>query len=272
MSPFGIITALLFSGSAGATEPAANQQANAAHSDAETAEQTPEQRLNAAVRLHQTGHPDQAAILLASIANQADLDDEGIRQSARIYLGEVHYLQQNKEEARRLFEAVLLREPDYVMDPFAHPPDVCGFFETIRAYIRPASTPQPAPAPLTAAPRPPASAYMGFGIYQIQHGNRPLGAVMAVGQAAFAAVSIASFVGLMDNRSWGTDDELTRLQTKRAVQWTSTAGFYGLWLWSSIDANRHWRANVRLQGEPSRAGRATEYPQRVLLEVSFPTR
>jgi len=203
---------------------------------------TPDERLDEAVRLYQTGSHHDAKSILASLVNDPAMANEGLRQRARVYLGEVLYLQGAKEETRRLFEAVLLQDPTYVIDPFAHPPDVCGFFETIRAYIRPAApvaTPTPTP---TAPGRPPMSAYAGFGIYQFQHGRIGMGATLATAQATLGALSLASFYGLSVNHTWETEGEKGSLTTRRALQWGATAGFYGVWMWGVIDAHRHWRS------------------------------
>ena len=204
---------------------------------------SPQERLDEAVRLYQTGAHDDAKRILTGLVNDPGLDNESLRQRARVYLGEVLYLKGDKEEARRLFEAVLLQDYGYVVDPFAHPPDVRGFFETIRAYIRPEPT---TPAPVTPTPpvgRPPLATYAGFGIYQFQSGRPALGTAMAGAQATLGALSLASFYGLTQNGGWETEAQKTALDRRRALQWGATAGFYGAWMWSLIDAHRHWRSS-----------------------------
>ena len=232
---------------------------------------TPEERLNVAVRKYQTGSPQEAQALVANIVNDRSFDNEALRQRARVFLGEVLYLQQSEEEARRVFEAILTLEPDYLIDPFEHPPDVCGFFETIRTYIRPPEAPPIA----TPVPPTPVSAYLGFGLYQMKHKQRSLGASMAIGQATFGLLSAVMFAGLLDDRDYtaGMDDERKEVQTRKAVQWGATAGFYGFWGWSAIDANRHWRTNVEMHSVSRAAGRARA-DQRPDFHVrfSFPTR
>lgn len=209
-----------------------------------------EARLGHAVRLHQTGQHEAALAALVALVN----DKRGIahdqQQRARVYLGEVLYLKGDKDEARQVFESILTADPDYVVDPFAHPPDVCGFFETIRAYMRPI---RPTPAPIIAGPRtPPPLAYAGFGIYQFRTGRPGLGAAMAGSQAVLGALSVASFLGLAADHTWATDGERTSLNRKRAVQWGATAGFYGVWMWSVVEAHQHVRqsssSSARLSG------------------------
>jgi len=262
--PFLVIVTLTLSTSVWAEE--------ALPEETENGPMTPQVRLEHAVRLYQTGHAEEAQATLARLANDPAPIDEALRQQARLYLGEVLYLQQNKEEARRLFEAILQRDADFVIDPFQHPPDVCGFFETVRAYMRPTLEKVVTNVPAGPVPRTPASAYYGFGIYQMQHGNKRLGTAMAVGQTAMAVLSIASFGGLLDNRAWKNENELQALRAKRALQWGTTAGFYSLWVWGTVNASRHWRANVHLQPpESGGSGNKNDTP-RIHIGFTIPTR
>ena len=34
---------------------------------------------------------------------------------------------------------------------------------------------------------------------------------------------------------------LTRLQVVKAAQWGMTAGFWGMYVWGTLDARQHWR-------------------------------
>jgi hypothetical protein len=232
------------------------------------------ERLSAAVHMYQRGEGPTAATMLAALINDTTLVDASTRRDAQVYLGEVHYSQGNKEEARRLFESVLTSAPLYTIDPFAHPPDVVGFFETIRTYLRPATpiTPTLPPVALGPVPKTPPSAFIGFGIYQIQNGDKRMGTALAIGQSICAIVSVASFGGLLDNREWSSTTELTRLRTQKTVQWTSTAGFYSLWIWSAMDAKRHWRAHVNIS-RPQNSDRAqTPSKPKFQLALSIPIR
>ena len=200
-------------------------------------------RLNAAVSAYQRGEGESAKLALARLVNDPTLSDEQLRQQARVYLGEVLYLHQNEEEARRVFEAVLTLDPSFTIDPFAHPPDVCGFFETVRAYI---VTPETL-APVSNGPVP-SSAFLGFGLYQFQQGDSRKGTRIAALQASAGAVSLISFASLMDDRHYRTDEtSLSSLKLRRSVQWGATAAFYGVWAWSIADAHQHWRANIGIR-------------------------
>lgn len=245
-------------------------QGEIAPDDAE-AVPTEQERLDAAVRIYQSGEAPTAQRLLATFVNDPNVLSESLRQQARVYLGEVLYLQQNEEEARRVFETVLSVDPAYVMDPFKHPPDVCGFFETIRAYIRPISNTDVAgPGP---APPPPRSAYIGFGIYHFQHEERRLGTAFAITQATFATISLAGFAELLGNRHYTTPDEKRSIQVNQGVQWGSTAAFYAIWAWSAIDAQRHWRTNVKFHATKPRGDSPREQTiPGMHIELIFPTR
>ena len=238
----------------------------------ESAAPAPADRLNEAVRIYQTGAPKHAQTLLAGIVNDPSYEDEPLRQRARVFLGEVLYLQQSEEEARRIFETVLTLEPNYIIDPFQHPPDVCGFFETIRTYIRPneeSETILTAPVPPT-----PFNAYLGFGIYQLKHKERSLGTAMAIGQTTFGIISAIMFTGLLDDRGFtvGVEDERKAVQARKYTQWAATTGFYGFWGWSAIDANRHWRTNVDMHNVSSNfRNHPSEKPARFHVQFTFPT-
>jgi hypothetical protein len=272
VTPVLIATVLMLSGGvARASDVAPTQADSELHSTAAPADLSPANRLDDAVRLYQTGDPLQAQAHLAGIVNDTSFDDEALRQRARVFLGEVLYLQQSEEEARRVFEAVLTLEPNYVVDPFEHPPDVSGFFETIRTYIRPPDLPaMAAPVPPT-----PLSAYLGFGIYQLKYNQRALGTSMAIGQTTFGLISAMMFAGLLDNRKYtsGIDTEKRAVKTRKAIQWGATAGFYGFWGWSGIGANRHWRTNVEMHSvyAPNRSN-WTDGRQEIHVRLSFPTR
>ncbi|MBC8454615.1 MAG: tetratricopeptide repeat protein [Deltaproteobacteria bacterium] len=204
----------------------------------------PEDRLNEALSLYQRGKAPTAQAALTQFINDPSMVDEGLRQRARVYLGEVLYQQQNEEEARRVFEAVLMLDPNYAIDPFAHPPDVCGFFETVRSYIVPLGR-MSALAPPTPLP---SSAYMGFGVYQFQAGNPRIGTKIAIAQATAGLVSLVTFASLLEDRKYITGQgSLEALNLRRGLQWSSTAAFYGIWAWSITDSKRHWRANVGLR-------------------------
>jgi len=226
------------------------------------------ERLNAAVADYKRGEVETAKLALAGIVNDPSIADEALRQQARMYLGEMLYLQQKEDEARRLFEAVLNTDPGYTIDPFVHPPDVYGFFETVRAYL---VTPR-SPTPPVRSPAP-SSAYLGFGLYHFHSGQSRKGARIAMLQSLAGAVSLFGFAGLMDDRRYLDEGgTLDRLKLRRSVQWTSTAAFYGVWAWAAADAHQHWRQSDATRVERERGSADSDFgmPARLHFQLQIP--
>lgn len=199
-----------------------------------------QQRLSAAVRAYQEGRPDEARVELAALVNDTTLMDAELRQQARVYLGEVLYVDGQEDAAFKVFEVVLTEDPDYRVDPFRHPPDVCGFFEVVRAST---SALTPPPTILPPAPSPaPLSAFVGFGVYQVRNGLEPKGALMMAGQLGLGVASAAGYAWITSQRRYHGEEALSRLQTLKLVQWSATAGFWGLYVWGTLDARADWRA------------------------------
>ena len=202
---------------------------------------TPAERLEEAVLNYQTNRHGLAMQQLAMLSIDQDIE-QSVRQDARVYLGEILYIQGDTEGAKPLFEQVLTEDPTYQIDRFRHPPDVCGHFEYVRTYI----VPQVSPV-MIVRPMPPAG-YAPFAAYQFKYTTSRRWPMM-VGQVGFSAASLTLFGMLLADRTYSEDDEdkLQRLQTLRVAQISVTAGFYGMWLWSGLDARRHWRVNMAVQ-------------------------
>ena len=205
---------------------------------------TPRERLEEAVLNYQTNRHGLAMQQLAMLAINQDIESS-VRQDARVYLGELLYIQGDVEGAKQMFEQVLTEDPSYQIDRFRHPPDVCGHFEYVRTYmvtLTPPTTPN-----MVAFPLPPVG-YAPFAAYQFKH-NTNKRWPMAIGQAVFGATSLTLFATMLSDRTYSEDDPdaLLRLQRLRYTQFTVTTGFYGMWLWSGLDARRHWRLNLAVQ-------------------------
>lgn len=197
------------------------------------------QRLELAVRAYQAGNHEEARTSLALLVNDPRVSDAVLRQHARIYLGEILYVQGQEDAAFKVFETVLLEDQSFKVDPFMHPPDVCGFFEVVRASVSALA------AETIPAPPPPSSrfAWAGFGAWQRAQGNRRFGNLLMSGQVILGAVSMTTHAMILSDRTYtlGTPEE-TRILALRAVQWTSTAGFWGLYAWGTLDAREKLRA------------------------------
>jgi hypothetical protein len=240
--PVAAFLALLVAGAA-AQSPAPEPSPSAASPADDPVPAPPRQRLEDAIRAYQAGRAAEARIALAMLINEpADIPAD-LRQDARVYLGEVLYVAGEEDAAFRTFEQVLVEDSTYRIDPFRHPPDVCGFFEVVRASTVGLAPPPPVPAPAAL----PASAWVGFGVYQRGHGRPGRANAFLAGQALLGAGSILAFGLLVADRRYLEDDpaELRQLQVLRAVQWASTAGFWGLHLWGALDARHDFRQAAR---------------------------
>lgn len=212
-------------------------------------------RLNDAVMAYQAGHREDARNALAELVNDPALDDPLLRQRARVYLGEVLYVEGQEDAAFRAFEQVLEFDPGFRIDPFEHPPDVCGFFEVVRAStisLRPVLPPPPRPLPATA--------WMGFGLYQRGHGHKTAGNLLLASEAVLGATSVVAFGLMAYDRRWSKDNpaEHTRILTTMAVQWTAGLGFWGLYAAGTVNAHRDWREQGTTAGGSPPPGSALQ--------------
>ena len=210
---------------------------------------TARQRLDAAWRNYQLGKRELARTELAELVTDASVDDLAIRQQARIYLGELLFVQDDEEGARRFFEQVLQEDPNYTIDPFRHPPEVVGFFTYVRSYVVPIAPPVD-PVVAVQYPRPPISTWGPFGTYHLTHQAPRRGSLYLVGGLATAATSLILFGMLQSDRTYGDneDAEYLRLRRLKAVQYSATGSFYVLWSVSIYDANSHWQRNRKPLG------------------------
>lgn len=199
------------------------------------------------MRTYQAGRHEDARNALALLVNDEGVADIALRQQARVYLGEVLYVQGEQEAAFKAFELVLTEDPSFRIDPFRHPPDVCGFFEVVRASITPIQDLRPPLDPLP-PPRFPAIGYMGFGLYQLREGQAAMGTLLLSGQVICGAISVVDFGLLVADRRYIETDDLAKAAMQRRLwtQWGTTAGFWGLHVWGTLDARADWRQRAPL--------------------------
>ena len=79
--------------------------------------------LNEAVESYQMGNRPEALQTLLSIATTPQYP-QAIQQEARIYIGEILYLEGNTDGAREYFLETLMTDADYNIDRFRHPPKI----------------------------------------------------------------------------------------------------------------------------------------------------
>lgn len=241
-----------------AQEPTASPEPGPAGSEAP--EPTPEpalegtfrERLEGAKKLYFQGHRDEAADVLAALQVAWLVDPSSapweVVAEALVYLGEITYYDEQVDRAYDTWRQILERDLDFPrLSPFAHPPDIAGEFERLRATIKEerAAIPPPEPPPVpwwTATP---------LGIPQFAAGRPVRGVVYGTLQVGFGVGSIATY-GAIARRNVGTEthplgwtpeQQRRILNTERwAVQVPLATASYGVWLASFLDARSHWKA------------------------------
>ena len=163
---------------------------------------------------------------------------------ANVYIGEIMYMQGDKESAQRLFEQVLKINPNYRIDRFRHPPDVCTFFDFVKSYVNIPTPPVPVEKKNTTIPL---VSYMPYGLYQVQYEKSWKGYTYLTAQTLTSATSIGLLIYLNGNNSYtaGDTEKKAALEQLILLQRTSTILFYGIWAISAIDAHSHWNLQLK---------------------------
>ena len=136
-----------------------------------------------------------------------------------IYLGEIHYIQGDEQNARSFFEMVILTNPRHVLDPFRHPPDVAAFFNQVKLTMDLSAVEVP---PLSI--RPGLQAWAPMGVYHFRHERSAQGWVYASGQVALGATSVVLASLLLGKHDWDqggipyNEDDDTYLQQLERLQ------------------------------------------------------
>jgi len=115
-------------------------------------ELTPEDRLDAAIGAYLAGELETARRGFLGLVADAGLEQSypQVRREAQVYLGSLDYNLGDRDAARSTFLSILLEEPDFALDPFAHPPELLAFFDSVRVQaqvMRPVPLPTPDPGP-----------------------------------------------------------------------------------------------------------------------------
>ncbi|MCK6502625.1 hypothetical protein L6R53_04390 [Myxococcota bacterium] len=205
----------------------------------------PAARLEGAIRSYHAGQQDLALSLLTALIRDAAHDPEIVRD-ARLYMAEILLFQGNEAGAREAVELVLRDHPDLILDPFRHPPDICAFFELVKASG--SWRPQPPPALVEPAPRR-TSPWLPLGISQARQGRPVAAGLLATGQGLSCGLSAGLFLWIAVDRRYGSEGEpgftddgqrlwsLDTLQARRAAQWASTATCYASYGLGVLDAS-----------------------------------
>lgn len=239
-----------------------------AHAPVPTLPADPADRLDNAVRAYHAGQQDLALSLLTALIRDADPRSEVLRE-ARVYMAEILLFQGNEASAREALELVLREQPGLVLDPFRHPPDICAFFELVKASgtWRAAPVEDPGPAPATRRPSP----WLPLGIAQARQQRPTAAALLATGQGLSCGLSAALFLWITADRRYGSEGQpgftedgdrlwpLSTLQARRTAQWSATAACYASYGLGVVDASAAQRrarrqAALSLRMTPSAPG------------------
>lgn len=209
------------------------------------------ERLSLGTQLYQSGDKDSALKIFVELAGEESIPPS-LRQESRVYIAEIYYVAGNKALAQEYFEQIIKSDPDYQIDRFRHPPDVCGLFDFVKTYQLPKKEPM---QNLTTQPRPfPISGYSPFGFYHLQNKNTYRGFIYAGLQVGMLTTSITTYAMLTNDHTYirGDTNKLSELDRRLLIQRTATFAFYSLWGISLFDAQRHW--NLHLSVIPSDDG------------------
>ena len=203
------------------------------------------ERFSLGTQLYHSGEIDSALQIFIDLANEPSIP-LSLKQEARVYIAELHYVKGNKAQAQAFFEQIVTVDPDYQIDRFKHPPDVCGLFDFVKTYQKPVTPVNP---PSSNTPKPfPIIGYGPFGIYQLQHQPIPKGLIIGGLQVSAATTSMITYIQLSNDHSYvrGDSTKKAELERKLSIQRISTIAFYSLWAASIFDAQRHWNLHLAM--------------------------
>jgi hypothetical protein len=152
--------------------------------------QEPGAMLDDAIATYLGGDPAGARDELRRVLATGPSLPPDIRNRALAYLGDILYSEEGPAAARDVFESLLLEAPDYQMDPFEHPPEVCRYFEELRGAVQPQ---KPPPLPRDRE-KWPALVLVPGGTYYFSKGQPVPGAIFGGLQVGGAAVSFATYL------------------------------------------------------------------------------
>ena len=198
-----------------------------------------DQQLKRGVRFYQKKDYSSAMEVFLSLRYAQSAPAE-YRQEARLYIGEILYIQGDRQGAQDLFRELFEEDPKYKCDRFIHPLDVCDYFDF---YKKTFLTPPPQPPPLKTKAQAPWYTYAPFGLYHLREGPKWRGYLYLSGQLLTGIVSTTLFTSLTIDHSYMANDLDKRDQLQSYLLWqrATTVGFYGLWALSVADARIMWR-------------------------------
>ena len=203
-------------------------------------------QLNEGVGLYQAGERADAMQRFLSLSMLPEVPKD-IRQESIVYIAEILYIQGDKDSAKRFFEQLLLEEPNYQIDRFRHPPDVCGYFDFVKSYTK-QLTPKINDTKIESFP---VIGYLPVGIYFWVEPKPRIGKkILHTGiQGSFFLASSILYGSLLAHHEYLDSDVATKeiLERRLAFQRITTVAFYALWGINIIDAQRSWQIDQQDQ-------------------------
>jgi hypothetical protein len=183
---------------------------------------------------------------------QGEFPGADLKSETLVFLGEVLFVLDRKEEALRSFTTLLQTDPEFPISPYHHPIEVVRAFESTREEVHRQSTAALAPPDATpfAPPPLPLRGYMPLGIPQFTEGRVGAGLWFGSLQVGLGIASLAMYSQLDANnvapdvhpQGWTEEEVMNNVQNQRyMIQWPLGIAFYGTWLWSHSDARRSWK-------------------------------
>ncbi|MFZ5479210.1 MAG: tetratricopeptide repeat protein [Myxococcota bacterium] len=215
-------------------------------------------RLAEAIQLYLAGDSAGARAGLTDLLAAGPTLPPDVRQEALAYLGDLYYTQEDASKARPIFESLLAEAPDFPMDPFKHPPEVCGYFEDLREARRAALRPPVLPPPPVKVPYPWLALAPG-GVHWFADGKPLVGTIVLVTQAGTAAASIVTYGEVQAQRKrhdpdfYGDEEARTEFAQLLWLNRAAGAAFWVAWATPAIVETTSWgRAQkVSLQVGPT---------------------
>ena len=205
--------------------------------------------IEAARQLYASGQASAARDLLqAVVARGRELTPE-LRQRALAFLGDLLFSEDSARAADPYFRALLDENPDYVMDPLEHPPEVSRYVESLRPAPRPAP---PIPPPPPEAIATPWLSLAPGGLYYFSRGDIAPGIAVAASQAALLVTNLALLQQVSDIHGVDTRDPSAVLAYQRlelATNLTAGAFYLSLLLPPAVEFSR-WGAQTTLTVAP----------------------
>lgn len=197
-------------------------------------------QLDQAKRLYRSGCHSWALAYLTSLDVRRRLEDlpSELDIDTRMYLGEVFFMLDRREDARDTFEALVVQHPTAQMGMLEHDPDVVDLFVAVKAEV----VARTVDAPELRIPRRPVVTWLPFGVAHFRAGDHGRGLAWGGGQLTCLGGAVATWA-VGRNRFPGPVEEfeLGAANLLHAVNLTANACFFALWIGSQADAELRWR-------------------------------